>query len=40
MICSSVNLLFSMSIILLVDGFRYLYLGTDRRGPVTYEEIF
>jgi hypothetical protein len=35
MICSSVNLLFFMSVILLVDGLHYLYAGTAGRGPET-----
>ncbi|WP_269633244.1 hypothetical protein, partial [Pelomonas sp. BJYL3] len=34
MICSSVNLLFFMSVILLVDGLHYLYAGTAGRGQV------
>ena len=35
MICSSVNLLFFMSVILLVDGLHYLCVGTAGRGQVT-----
>jgi hypothetical protein len=34
MICSSVNLLFFMSVILLKDGLHDLYLGTAGRGQV------
>jgi hypothetical protein len=35
MICSSVNLLFLMSVILQVDGLRCHYAGTAGRGQVT-----
>jgi acyl dehydratase len=35
MICSSVNLLFFMSVILLVDGLHELYAGTAGGGQVT-----
>jgi hypothetical protein len=35
MICSSVNLLFLMSVILQVDGLRCHYVGTARRGQVS-----
>jgi hypothetical protein len=35
MICSSVNLLFFMSVILLKDGLHDLYLGTAGRGQVS-----
>jgi hypothetical protein len=35
MICSSVNLLFFMSVILLVDGLPGNYAGTAGRGQVT-----
>jgi hypothetical protein len=37
MICSSVNLLFFMSVILLVDGLHELYAGTAGGGQVTYQ---
>ncbi|OZI59416.1 DUF2971 domain-containing protein, partial [Bordetella genomosp. 11] len=36
MICSSVNLLFLMSVILQVDGLRCHYAGTAGRGQVIY----
>lgn len=39
MICSSVNLLFFMSIILLVDGLHYLYAGTAGRGQVSPVDV-
>jgi hypothetical protein len=35
MICSSVNLLFLMPVILLIDGLPCLYAGTAGRGQVT-----
>jgi hypothetical protein len=35
MICSSLNLLFFMSVILLKDGLHDLYAGTAGRGQVT-----
>lgn len=38
MICSSVNLLFVMPVILLVDGLHYLCVGTAGRGQVTPAE--
>jgi hypothetical protein len=39
MICSSVNLLFLMSVILQVDGLRCHYAGTAGRGQVIVHDI-
>jgi hypothetical protein len=39
MICSSVNLLFFMSVILLVDGLHEFYVGTAGGGQVTKAEL-